>query len=97
MTILQFIANQNALDLASQPHIKDHIHADVVSMPSEPVLRLVRSALADLEPFSPNDSLVLSRVLTRLREIEADKGVHVAIIRAKELVEIIQIQQTARR
>jgi hypothetical protein len=97
MTILQFIANQNALELASQAHIQDRIHSDVVSMPSEPVLRLVRSALADLEPFSPNDSLVLSRVLTRLREIEADKGVHVAIIRAKELVEIIQIQQSAHR
>lgn len=97
MTILQFIANQNAVDLASQPHIKEHIHADAVSMPSEPVLRLVRSALADLEPFSPNDSLVLSRVLTRLREIEADKGVQVAIIRAKELVEIIQIQHSAGR
>jgi hypothetical protein len=97
MTILQFFANQNALDLASRSHIKEHIRADLVNMPSEPVLRLVRTALADLEPFSPNDSLVLSRALTRLREIEADKGVHVAIIRAKELVEIIQIQQSVRQ
>jgi hypothetical protein len=97
MTILQFIANQNAVELASQADLNAHLKADIATMPSEPVLRLVRSALAQLEPFSPNDTLVLSRVLTRLREIEADKGVHVAIVRAKEFVEIIQIQQSARR
>jgi hypothetical protein len=41
--------------------------------------------------------MVLSRMLKRLFEIEADDGVVVAIDRAKELAEMLQVQKRAAR
>ncbi len=66
-------------------------------LPSEPVLRVMRTALQCLGPLAPSDAIVLSRMLKRLFEIEADDGVVVAIDHAKELAELLQLQKRAAR
>lgn len=66
-------------------------------LPSEPVLRVMRTALQCLGPLAPSDAMVLSRMLKRLFEIENDDGVVVAIDHAKELAELLQLQKRAAR
>ncbi len=66
-------------------------------LPSEPVLRVMRTALQCLGPLAPSDAMVLSRMLKRLFEIETDDGVVVAIDHAKELAELLQLQKYAAR
>ena len=66
-------------------------------LPSEPVLRIMRTALQCLGPLAPSDAMVLSRMLKRLSEIETDDGVVVAIDHAKELAELLQLQKHAAR
>jgi hypothetical protein len=66
-------------------------------LPSEPVLRVMRTALQCLGPLAPSDAMVLSRMLNRLFEIEHDDGISVAISHAKELAEVLQLQQRAAR
>jgi len=66
-------------------------------LPSEPVLRVMRTALQFLGPLAPGDAMVLSRMLRRLFEIETDDGVVVAIDHAKELAELLQLQKRAAR
>ena len=66
-------------------------------LPSEPVLRVMRTALQCLGPLAPSDALVLSRMLKRLFEIETDDGVVVAIDHAKELAELLQLQKRVAR
>ena len=66
-------------------------------LPSEPVLRIMRTALQCLGPLAPSDAMVLSRMLKRLSEIETDDGVVVAIDHAKELAELLQLQKRAAR
>ncbi len=66
-------------------------------LPSEPVLRVMRTALQCLGPLAPSDAMVLSRMLKRLFEIETDDGVIAAIKHAKELAELLQLQKSAAR
>ena len=66
-------------------------------LPSEPVLRVMRTALQCLGPLAPSDAMVLSRMLRRLFEIETDAGVVVAIDHAKELAELLQLQKRVAR
>lgn len=66
-------------------------------LPSEPVLRVMRTALQCLGPLAPSDAMVLSRMLNRLFEIEDDDGISVAISHAHELAEVLQMQQPAAR
>ena len=66
-------------------------------LPSEPVLRVMRTALQCLGPLGPSDAMVLSRMLKRLFEIESDDGIVVAMDHAKELVEVLQLQRRVAR
>jgi hypothetical protein len=66
-------------------------------LPSEPVLRVISTALKCLGPLAPSDAMVLSRMLQRLFEIETDDGVVIAIDHAKELAELLQLQKRAAR
>jgi len=66
-------------------------------LPSEPVLRVMQTAIHCLGPLAPSDAMVLSRMLNRLFEIEHDDGVGVALLYAKELAEVLHLQQNSMR
>lgn len=53
-------------------------------------------ALQCLGPLGPGDAIILSRMLSRLFEVESHYGVGVAIDHAKELAKVLQVQKCAR-
>lgn len=97
MTILSLtpILNDNAPAQSGTSHNPSSDR--IPRLPSEPVLRVMRIALQCLGPLAPNDAMVLSRMLNRLFEIEHDNGVGAAVSHAKELVEVLCLQQRAAR
>jgi hypothetical protein len=78
------VARQNSFD-GVKPH----------QVPSDPVLSIIRTALQCLGPLGQDDAIILSRMLSRLFEVESHYGVGVAIDHAKELGKVIQVQKRA--
>ncbi|MFM1976656.1 MAG: hypothetical protein RL145_1502 [Pseudomonadota bacterium] len=97
MTILSLATNLNDNSRTKSGAAKSSSQSRPQQLPSEPVLRVMRTALQCLGPLGPSDAMVLSRMLNRLFEIEHDNGVGVAISHAKELAEVLQLQQRAAR
>ena len=97
MTILLFAATLNDNDRTKSGFGHTVMDGGTPQLPSEPVLRVMRTALQCLGPLAPSDAMVLSRMLKRLFEIEHDDGVVVAIGHAKELAEVLQLQKRAAR
>ncbi len=97
MTILSLATNLNDNNLGKSAKGRNPSAASQAQLPSEPVLRIMRTALQCLGPLGPSDAMVLSRMLNRLFEIEHDDGVGVAISHAKELAEVLQLQKRAAR
>lgn len=97
MTILSLATNLNDNSRATSRAAKLSNQSRPQQLPSEPVLRVMRTALQCLGPLGPSDAMVLSRMLNRLFEIENDDGVGVAISHAKELAEVLQLQKRAAR
>lgn len=97
MTILSLATNLNDNSRATSGAAKPSNQSRPQQLPSEPVLRVMRTALQCLGPLGPSDAMVLSRMLNRLFEIEHDYGVGVAISHAKELAEVLQLQKRAAR
>jgi hypothetical protein len=97
MTILSLAATVNDNNRNQSGSGAAALDGTTPQLPSEPVLRVIRNAMQRLGPLAPSDAMVLSRMLKRLFEIEADDGVVVAIDRAKELAELLQVQKRAAR
>lgn len=97
MTILSIASNLN--DNRRKTSGPGQAPSDSIApqLPSEPVLRVMRTALQCLGPLGPSDAMVLSRMLKRLFEIESDDGLVVAIDHAKELAEVLQLQKRVAR
>lgn len=97
MTILSLAATVNDNHRNQSSSSSAALDSTTPHLPSEPVLRVIRNAMRRLGPLAPSDAMVLSRMLKRLFEIEADDGVVVAIDRAKELAELLHVQQRTAR
>lgn len=97
MTILSLAATVNDNHRNQSSSSSAALDSTTPHLPSEPVLRVIRNAMRRLGPLAPSDAMVLSRILKRLFEIEADDGVVVAIDRAKELAELLHVQQRTAR
>ena len=97
MTILSLAATVNDNHRNQSGSGEAALDGPTLQLPSEPVLRVIRTAMQRLGPLAPSDAMVLSRMLKRLFEIEADDGVVVAIDRAKELAELFQVQKRTAR
>lgn len=97
MTVLPLVVNLNDNVSASPSRSTEQPGGVVVTLPSEPVLSIVRHTLQRLGPFAPTDAMVISRILNRLSQIERDDGVSVAIDHAREVVEILKLQRRPAR
>lgn len=97
MTILSLAATVNDNHRNQSSSSSAALDSTTPHLPSEPVLLVIRNAMRRLGPLAPSDAMVLSRMLKRLFEIEADDGVVVAIDRAKELAELLHVQQRTAR
>lgn len=97
MTILSLAATINDNHRNQSGSSSAALDSTTPHLPSEPVLRVIRNAMRRLGPLAPSDAMVLSRMLKRLFEIEVDDGVVVAIDRAKELAELLHVQQRTAR
>ncbi|MFN9611435.1 MAG: hypothetical protein ACK569_02985 [Hyphomonadaceae bacterium] len=91
MTILSIASTLNDNRRTTSGSGQTSTESSTPQLPSEPVLRVMRTALQCLGPLGPSDAMVLSQMLKRLFEIESDDGVVVAIDHAKELAEVLQL------
>ncbi len=91
MTILSIASTLNDNRRTTSGSGQTSTESSTPQLPSEPVLRVMQTALQCLGPLGPSDTMVLSRMLKRLFEIESDDGVVVAIDHAKELAEVLQL------
>jgi hypothetical protein len=97
ITLFSFVTTLNENHRSKSGIDQNAADGGTPQLPSEPVLRVMRTALKYLGPLGPGDAMVLSRILKRLFEIEHDDGVVVAIEQAKELAEVLQLQKRAVR
>jgi hypothetical protein len=97
MTLLSFVTTLNDNHRTKSGIDQNAADRGTPQLPSEPVLRVMRTALKYLSPLGPGDAMVLSRMLRCLSELEHDDGVVVAIEHAKELAEVLQLQKQAAR
>lgn len=97
MTLFSFVTTLSDNHRSTSGIDRNAADGGTPQLPSEPVLRVMRTALTCLGPLGPDDARVVLRMLRCLSEIEHDDGVVVAIEHAKELADVLQLQKRAVR